>query len=66
MCKILKSHRPIKRQKYIINSLISTKYFNQNQKYIIIKQLGDIQEVLYDFCRLSTRKLLTSAKNVPL
>ena len=42
MCKILKSHGPIKRQKYIINSLISTKYFNQNQKYIFIKQLGGI------------------------
>ena len=55
---------PIKRQKYNI-SLVSTKYFNQNQSILSWKNLGSFKKKHYTIFVDKKKILLTSAKKAP-
>ena len=48
-CVYVQNHicKPIKRQKYNIISLVSTKYFNRNQSIILWKNLGPFKKKHY-------------------
>ena len=57
--------KPIKRQKYSIISLVSTKYFNQNQSILLWKNLGWFKKKHYTIFVDKKKILLTSAKKAP-
>ena len=64
-CVYVQSHvcEPIKRQKYNIISLVSTKYFIQNQIILFWKNLGWFKKKHYTIFVDKKKIMLTSAKN---
>ena len=67
-CVYVQNHicKPIKLQKYNIISLVSTKYFNQNQSISLWKNWGLFKKKKHYTIFVDKKKeLLTSAKNAP-
>ena len=64
-CVYVQNHicKPIKRQKYNIISVVSTKYFNRNQSILLWKNLGSFKKKKHYTVFIYKKKtLLTSAK----
>ena len=58
--------KPIKRQKYNIISLVSTKYFNRNQSIILWKNLGPFKKKHYTIFVDKKRNADVSKKHIVL
>ena len=65
-CVYVQNHifKPIKRQKYNVIALVSTKYFNRSQSILLSKNLGPFKKKRYTIF-VDKKKMLTSAKNTP-